>query len=170
MLKVDHIARVCHEANRAYCMTIGDHSQPTWDMAPAWQKSSAVSGVEAALANPDKTPEDSHNGWLADKKKAGWKYGPTKAPEKLEHPCMVPYEQLPPEQTAKDHLFLAVVNALRGHVGDTVPVPVNVPVPDGEGQMTHDSPADSTDDKPGKSKQRKRRGSNKPDPDPDPAE
>ena len=26
VLTVEQIARVCHEANRAYCMSIGDHS------------------------------------------------------------------------------------------------------------------------------------------------
>ncbi len=144
LLQVDQIARVCHEANRAYCMTIGDHSQPTWDMAPAWQKSSFVAGVEAALLDPDKTPEDSHVGWLEGKKKAGWKYGPKKAPEKLEHPCMLPYDELSLEQKAKDELFLAVVKSL-SHMAVVATTPrLNVPVPEGEGQMVHDRPEDST--------------------------
>jgi hypothetical protein len=60
-------------------------------------------------ASPDTTPEDSHKNWLAHKVKDGWVYGPVKDVEKKEHPCMVPYEELPLEQRVKDYLFRAVV-------------------------------------------------------------
>jgi hypothetical protein len=49
---------------------------------------------------------------MADKEADGWKHGPVKDPEKKEHPCMVPYGQLPAEQRAKDYLFIAVVKAM----------------------------------------------------------
>jgi len=42
----------------------------------------------------------------------GWGYGETKDPEKKEHPCMVPFNELPVEQEAKDFLFRGVVHAL----------------------------------------------------------
>ncbi len=106
------IAKVCHEANRAYCATLGDSSQPPWEDAPAWQRESAIKGVDHALANAGAKPSDSHQSWLREKEAAGWKYGPVKDPEKREHPCFVAYDQLPPEQRAKDALFLAVVRAL----------------------------------------------------------
>jgi len=110
----DHIieacARAAHEANRAYCIAIGDDSQPAWEAAPEWQRSSAANGVRGALAG--NTPEQSHEGWLAEKEAAGWVYGPVKSPEKLEHPCFVPYAELPPEQQAKDAVFLSVVRAV----------------------------------------------------------
>jgi hypothetical protein len=109
---IEGIAQVCHEANRAYCASIGDNSQPPWSEAPEWQRTSAVNGVKHALAHPDAQPSDSHHSWLAEKAAAGWKLGPTKNPETKEHPCMVPYEQLPKEQRRKDALFLAVVRAL----------------------------------------------------------
>lgn len=107
------IAQVCHEANRAYCLTLGDASQPPWADAPQWQKQSAVMGVNAALDNPDQTPELSHRGWSAQKLADGWKYGPVKDPEKKEHPCLVEYHELPENQRRKDALFLAVVRALQ---------------------------------------------------------
>lgn len=103
------IARLAHEVNRAYCAAIGDHSQVAWDEAPDWQKDSARNGVRFTLTHPDATPEESHKSWLAQKCAEGWKYGPVKDVEKKEHPCYVPYEQLPVEQRAKDHLFQAVV-------------------------------------------------------------
>jgi hypothetical protein len=53
-----------------------------------------------------------HTNWLRDKIKDGWKYGPVKNSEKKEHPCMVLYNELPPEQKNKDYLFRAIVRQL----------------------------------------------------------
>ena len=60
MTAVDRIASVCHEANRAYCKSLGDNSQPTWEAAPEWQTKSAREGVLFHIANPDAGPEHSH--------------------------------------------------------------------------------------------------------------
>lgn len=109
---VERTARVCHEVNRAYCQAIGDNSQPAWADAPDWQKQSAMTGVNFTVANPDAPPSASHESWLAEKSRDGWKFGPVKNPETKEHPCFVPYEELPIEQRAKDYLFQAVVRAL----------------------------------------------------------
>lgn len=106
------IARICHEANRAYCLSIGDPSQPAWDEAPEWQRTSAIAGVLAIKEDPGRTPEQSHESWLKHKKSDGWKYGPVKDPVKKEHPCFVPYNDLPAEQRMKDHLFTAIAKTL----------------------------------------------------------
>ena len=112
MMTVSDIAKVCHEANRALCAGLGDNSQLPWEESPAWQRDSAINGVEFNLANPDAPASASHDSWLAQKRAEGWTYGPVKDPEKKEHPCFVTYESLPAEQQAKDHLFKAVVAAL----------------------------------------------------------
>ena len=104
------IARIAHEINRAYCQSIGDYSQPKWEDAPDWQKESAISGVKLHIDNPDTTPEQLHESWLKDKE--GWKYGPVKDASKKEHPCFVPYAELPQEQKSKDYLFAQVVRSL----------------------------------------------------------
>lgn len=113
-MKVLVIAQVAHMINLAYCASLGDNTQPAWEDAPEWQKQSAVAGVEMHLANPDATPEQSHESWLAQKKEQGWKYGKVKDAEKKEHPCFLTYDELPPEQKAKDYLFRGVVHALKG--------------------------------------------------------
>lgn len=114
--RIERIARVCHEVNRAYCATIGDETQPTWDMAPEWQKQSARDGVRGVLDGSITTPSQSHDSWLSAKEADGWKYGPVKDAEKKEHPCCVPYCDLPSEQKAKDAIFCAIVM----HLGDRV--------------------------------------------------
>ena len=107
------IAIVCHDANRAYCATIGDDSQVAWADAPDWQKDSAIKGVSFCLDNPDAPASANHESWLEVKRADGWTYGPVKDAEKKEHPCFIPYEGLPVEQQKKDALFKAIVAALR---------------------------------------------------------
>lgn len=117
---VEDIARVCHEANRAYCIALGDDSQLPWDDAPGWQKESAIKGVRFILDNDNATPADSHNSWMLEKARDGWVYGEVKDPEKKTHPCFVPYEQLPVEQRAKDHIFGAIVRRMRANSAETL--------------------------------------------------
>ena len=108
IVDVSDLGKLCHQINRAYCQTIGDNSQVDWDVAPQWQRESAVKGVQYFIEHPNVTPEGMHFNWVKDKMKDGWKYGPVKDAEKKEHPCMVEYEKLVIEQRMKDHLFLAV--------------------------------------------------------------
>lgn len=105
------LATVCHAANAAYCRSLGDDSQKPWEDAPEWQRTSAVNGVLFHLANPEAGDAASHESWMAEKQAAGWKYGETKDEKKKEHPCMVPFEELPKEQQFKDALFRTLVHA-----------------------------------------------------------
>lgn len=111
-MKVEDIAMICHEANRAYCYALGDFSQVPWANAPEWQRESAKNGVKFHIDNPNSKASDSHDNWYKEKAEQGWKYGAVKDPEKKEHPCFVPYAWLPKEQQRKDALFIAVVRAL----------------------------------------------------------
>lgn len=112
MITPEFIAGVCHEVNRAYCQALGDHSQPTWKDAPQWQRDSALMGVKLHAMNLNSTPADSHESWMKQKLEEGWVYGPVKNPDTKEHPCIVPFDQLPREQQAKDFIFRAIVHEL----------------------------------------------------------
>jgi cytochrome c1 len=112
MTDIEQIARMCHEMNRVYCQLLGDYSQSLWEDAPEWQKESARVGVRFRLENPDAPASAQHDSWMADKVAAGWVYGPTKDVEAKTHPCIVAYDQLPPEQQYKDTIFCAVVDLL----------------------------------------------------------
>jgi hypothetical protein len=105
------IARHAHEANRLLCESTGDMSQTDWNNAPQWQKDSAISGVNFIIANPSATPADSHESWLKEKRAHGWVYGPEKNVEMKEHPCMVPYNELPEAQRNKDLVFTTLVKS-----------------------------------------------------------
>lgn len=111
----EQIARVCHAANREYCATLGDHSQPAWDDAPQWQKDSAVQGVQFHLSahksGVKPRPEASHEKWLEQKRREGWCYGPLKDPSIKQHPCFMPYDGLPMDQRMKDYIFGSIVQA-----------------------------------------------------------
>lgn len=113
---IEAAARAAHEVNRAYCRALADYSQPDWQRAPEWQRASARAGAAAVLDNPDTTPEQSHEGWFAQKVADGWVYGPTKDPNAKTHPCMVPYSELPASQRAKDSLFGATVRGVFAHL------------------------------------------------------
>ena len=112
MFKIEHIAEIAHEVNRAYCQANGDNSQPAWKDAPDWQKKSAVNGVEFVLNNPDLTPEQSHENWLKQKIADGWQWGEKKDPEKKTHPSMMPYDKLPLTERTKDYLFKGTVKVV----------------------------------------------------------
>ena len=111
-MTAEQIAAVCHEVNRAYCRALGDDSQPPWHQAPEWQRESARLGVQLHTQYPNAGPQASHESWLAQKVEQGWVYGPLKKPELKQHPCLVPFAELPKEQQAKDYIFCSLVRCL----------------------------------------------------------
>lgn len=112
LMTVEKIAQVAYETNRTYCALQGDKSFGPWEDAPDWQKKTLLDGVMFHMKHPEAGPEVSHVNWLAHKLAEGWTYGPVKNPDLKQHPCCVPYSDLPPTQKAKDSLFIGVVRAL----------------------------------------------------------
>lgn len=117
-MTTENVAQIAHELNRAYCQSINDYSQPPWEDAPDWQKQSAINGVKFHIENPDAPPSASHDSWLKEKIENGWVYGPVKNPDKKEHPCCVPYEQLPIEQQSKDYIFRQIIHSLKPYLNN----------------------------------------------------
>ena len=68
------IAQVAAAANKGYCESIGDFSQPDWANLPAEKKQLLIDGVEFIQKNPKATPVDSHNSWMKAMLALGWKY------------------------------------------------------------------------------------------------
>lgn len=109
--RMAQIAKTCHETIRALCQAFGDSSIDVWENAEQWQKDSTFEQIKFALANPDAPISATHDSWSAEKIAAGWVYGPTKNAELKTHPCLVPFQDLPSDQKAKDYLFRAVVKS-----------------------------------------------------------
>lgn len=113
MEKVEMIAKVCHETNKAWCELNGDSSQKSWDDAEEWQRSSAIKGVQFRLDNPDAGHDAQHLSWMNEKLEQGWVFGDIKDVDNKTHPCIIPFESLPKFQQQKDILFCAVVDSLK---------------------------------------------------------
>lgn len=105
----EDVAQVCHEANRVVQKLNGEEVSPPWDDAPEEMRQSAIDGVQNAMYGT--TPEESHQNWVRFKENRGWTYGQKKSEEDKTHPCLVAYNQLPPEQRIKDRLFTNIVSA-----------------------------------------------------------
>lgn len=112
-MRIEKIAKVAHEVNKAYCESLGDCSQPSWQDAPDWQKDSIVRGVKYHLENSEVTPAQSHENWRFEKFDQGFVYGEVKDEVAKTHPCCVPYEDLPDSQKAKDFIFRQIVHSLK---------------------------------------------------------
>ena len=91
MMLVETVAEIAHQANKAYCESLGDDSHVDWDHCSKWQRESVIDGVLNIVENPDTTPEESHENWMSFKEFKGWTYGEEKNEEKKTHPSMVPY-------------------------------------------------------------------------------
>ena len=46
--------------------------------------------------------EAEHNGWMAQRRRNGWRYGETRDDARKLHPTMLPYAQLPEREKGKD--------------------------------------------------------------------
>ncbi|HDY88439.1 MAG TPA: hypothetical protein ENH82_10075 [bacterium] len=136
MLTNGQIAQCAHGANKAFCESIGDFTQPTWADIPLEVKALMVDGVKAILKDPKATPEDVHNKWVKAMKKKGWKYEEKEVVEPVivrgkktnktkvtkvpllkneiskVHPLLVPFKDLHESQQLKNALFISVVKAL----------------------------------------------------------
>ena len=110
----DQIARVCHEANRMVQRVIGEPMSPVWDELPEWMRERNISWVEKICKGMMFSPAESHDSWVREMESLGWKHGPMKDEDMKEHPCLVPYEQLPQGQRMKDQVFWEIVQLMMG--------------------------------------------------------
>lgn len=112
-MKIEDIAIICHEANKAYCESLGDDSQYNWTLAPKWQHEATIEGVKFRLKNRNGTSEEQHQDWLRIKKEDGWSYGIVKDVDKKQHPRFLSWDNLPEFQKVKDVLFISIVDGLK---------------------------------------------------------
>lgn len=105
-------ASICHEANRMFCMFIGDPVAPAWSELDADTISGVLEGVNGVLAGD--TPWESHTRWVRTRQSQGWVHGDVLDRERRIHPNLVPYAELRPLQRRKDAMFTSIVLSLLG--------------------------------------------------------
>ncbi len=63
------------------------------------------------VALTERLAENTHELWAAERIRQGWTFGPERSDVKMEHPCLIPYEQLPEEEKVLDRA--AAIGSLR---------------------------------------------------------
>jgi RyR domain-containing protein len=107
----EDVASIAHDANNALEAVLKDEapSMP-WSVEPPAIRSHVLAMVRMARAGC--TQAEIHEGWCNMLRTEGWIYGPEKDWTAMTHPCLLPFERLPPEQQAKTALFQHIVIAL----------------------------------------------------------
>lgn len=111
-MKIHQIAAICHAANSRYRLAIGEYPHAIWELEPESRRQHVLNGVKYALFDPVAGAADLHANWTKDLEKNGWTYGPVEKVAEKQHPCLVPYHELPEKQQVKDCMFVAIVRAL----------------------------------------------------------
>lgn len=63
-----------------------------------------------------------HEVWAEKRQAEGWRYGPRRDDERKEHPCLVPYDELPEEEREYDRATArTVIEALQAEGYEIVP-------------------------------------------------
>ena len=58
-----------------------------------------------------------HDRWMAEKTRSGWTYAPVRDNEKLHHPLLIPYDDLPEVEKEKDRVTVRNIPALLAKAG-----------------------------------------------------
>lgn len=58
-----------------------------------------------------------HDRWWQERRQAGWTYGPVRDDKRKQRPSMVPWEQLPPDEQAKDYQAVRDLGAVLADTG-----------------------------------------------------
>lgn len=69
---------------------------------PVPEDTSNVKLSPEILALCEEMAKNTHEVWARTRMEQGWTYGPVRDDEKMEHPCLVPYEELSEEEKEYD--------------------------------------------------------------------
>lgn len=98
---VSQYARYVSGKQRSTCLPWAEMTQE--------QQNKFKSVVIASLSNPPKSARESHDRWMISRVSDGWVYGIKASAELKQHPNIVHWELLPPEEQFKDAIFSSLI-------------------------------------------------------------
>lgn len=110
------IAMISHDAIVSLEQYNDDTSKQHFNRAPAHYQEDTIKGVQFLLRNPNATPEDLHNNWLADKKAAEWTLGEKTDVRDKTHTRLIPFAELNDLQKQKLAAIVGIVKLFNGLV------------------------------------------------------
>ena len=108
----EQVAKICHEAIRAYAIQFDGRDRGPWEEMDTEYQESYLTGVDYITSPEAMSAEERHAEWLENHLADAWVLGDERDDEKKTHPNMLPYEELPFEQRAKDAIFASMVTSL----------------------------------------------------------
>lgn len=100
------------------------------DYAPKPIPTDHVALSDEVLELVELLAENAHEIWASERLRDGWKYGPQRDDAKRQHPCLVPYSQLPDRERDYDRtMVMGSVRAILalGFIISRIPTDVEPP-------------------------------------------
>lgn len=121
----EEAAKFAHVVDCVYSQLVGESPPLAWlDLTDA-QRACAVSVAEAVLRGD--SLESLHDLWRAAHVDDGWVYGEVGDYARKVSPRLLPYADLPPEQSQKVSILQGTVRAIAGSSGVALPALPAVP-------------------------------------------
>lgn len=98
-----------HESLVAYTTGTGGTSPRPWLEKTPEEKFYVALIVADIAYERSVTPADIHDRWMNTMLQEGWTYGLYKDEMSKTHPCLRPFDQLPPIEQKKDEIFLSTI-------------------------------------------------------------
>lgn len=117
-MKLKHLAKIYHENIRMLQEINSEKVSPPWEDTPDWMIEGTFDSINFHLANPAASASASHENWMGEKIRTGWRFGPVKDPDKKTHPLLIPFSELPAEQQMKDILGKALIDTMSKYIED----------------------------------------------------
>lgn len=100
-----------------------------FDSLPQPQKDKVIAGVDMLVANKDAGVEARHAAWMEKMLNDGWKLGKNRDDVNKTHPRLVPFDQLPKKEAAKEKMLHTIVRALENvNVAGNAPAQTGIPI------------------------------------------
>lgn len=110
----EKIAQIIHGATAPIGRIACGNPIPVWEDLSVGQRCRAAVAVDDLMRNPHiKEPEDFHDIWANPLYDDGWVWGPVYSLKTKQHPCLVPYDELPDAEKIKDMIWASLIEVFR---------------------------------------------------------